>query len=190
VASRAVPDVAQGARTFPLIVELAPDERLAPGMTLTAQLPTGGLREALTVHRDAVLRNEVGAYVYVATPGGDDAGGAYQASFAPVELLFYSGQRAAVRSPALQPGALVVIEGNERLYPSAPVIPQEGPSKQAGPTPEPARESPPGSGQARSGPGSQPAGEEQPRAPRDGAAPEGAPAVDQGEGGGQGGGAR
>jgi hypothetical protein len=88
VASRAVPDVAQGARTFPLIVELAPDERLAPGMTLTAQLPTGGLREALTVHRDAVLRNEVGAYVYVATPGGDDAGGAYQASFAPVELLF------------------------------------------------------------------------------------------------------
>jgi hypothetical protein len=181
--------VAQGARTFPLIAELAPDQRLAPGMTLTAQLPTGGLREALTVHRDAVLRNEVGAYVYVATPGGDDAGGAYQASFAPVAVLFYSGQRAAVRSPALQPGALVVIAGNERLYPSAPVIPQEGPSKQAGPTPESPPESPPGSPPGSSG--SQPAGEDRPRAPRDGAAPEGAPEVDgQDEIGGQGGSAR
>jgi hypothetical protein len=38
---------------------------------------------------------------------------------APVVRLFKTGGRVAVRSPVLQPGMLVVIEGNERLYPTA-----------------------------------------------------------------------
>ena len=118
---RVLPEVTAGARTFTLVAALEADPSLAPGMTLTAQLPTGGLREALTVHRDAVLRNEVGAYVYMAVPGGE--GAPHQAVFAPVELLFFTGERAAVRSPVLQPGALVVTEGNERLYPTAPITP-------------------------------------------------------------------
>ena len=124
VAARAVPDVAAGARTFPLVAELAPDPALAAGMTLTADLPTGSEREALTVHRDAILRNEVGAYVYLAVPGPD--GGGHVALFAPVEVLFLSGERAVVASPMLQPGALAVVEGNERLYPTAPVALQQG----------------------------------------------------------------
>lgn len=124
VAARAVPDVAAGARTFPLVVELAPDPALAPGLTLTADLPTGGEREALTVHRDAILRNEVGAYVYLAVPGPDGAG--HVATFAPVEVLFLSGDRAVVSSPMLQPGALAVVEGNERLFPTQPVVLQQG----------------------------------------------------------------
>jgi multidrug efflux pump subunit AcrA (membrane-fusion protein) len=43
----------------------------------------------------------------------------------PVEVLFYTGERVAVRAGRLEPGELVVVEGNERLYPSAPVAPIE-----------------------------------------------------------------
>jgi len=119
---RILPDVAAQGRTFPLIAGLPADPAIAPGMSVTASVPTGARAEYLTVGRDAILRGDTGAYVYVAKPTAPDA--PHTAVFVPVEVLFRNGDRAAVRAPGLAPNDLVVVEGNERLFPSAPLLPQ------------------------------------------------------------------
>lgn len=107
-----VPEADSLSRLFPIRIRLDdPEGRLRPGMSLTAVVPTGETGPAMTISEDAILRNAAGEYVYY------DAGGTAQV--APVVRLFKTGGRVAVRSQVLQPGMLVVIEGNERLYPAA-----------------------------------------------------------------------
>ncbi len=104
--------VAQGdrlARTFPVRVRLKnPGERLRPGMSALGLAPTGAPMEALTAHKDALMRNDAGSFVWF------DAGGTAQV--APVEMLFAVGDRVVVRSPILKSGMRVLIEGNERVF--------------------------------------------------------------------------
>lgn len=119
---RVVRDVARTSRTF-RIVGAASDLSLAPGMSVTAEVPTGALADRLTVSRDALLRNAAGPYVYVVIPGAEDQ----PPSAAPVQVdvLFHLGERVAVRDGRLTAGARVVVEGNERLFPMAPIQPIE-----------------------------------------------------------------
>ncbi len=133
---RIIPQVDRRSRSFTVVVRF-PDHggRLTPGMSLSAWVPTGGRFDALTVSNDAVLRNDVGAYVYVARGGG--SGTPDQATPANVRVRFPVDDRIVVESAALQPGDLVVVEGNERLFPGAPVIPQQ---RAAGAVDEPVRE--------------------------------------------------
>jgi RND family efflux transporter MFP subunit len=108
------------ARTFNVYRRLA-DEKgiLAPGMSVTGWVPTGARDDYLTVPRNALLRNQVGFYVYVARPS---PGGPHLATPTPVSVEFETGDRAAVRG-GLAPGDLVVVEGNERLFPMMPITP-------------------------------------------------------------------
>ncbi|MGP1345932.1 MAG: efflux RND transporter periplasmic adaptor subunit [Phycisphaerales bacterium] len=102
------------ARTFPLRVRLPnPDGALKPGMSIRAQIPTGQTIEAMTISKDAIMRNDAGAFVYF------DAGGV--AGVAPVEPMFATGGRVVVRSPALREGMRIVVEGNERMFPGQPI---------------------------------------------------------------------
>ncbi|MHC4108797.1 MAG: efflux RND transporter periplasmic adaptor subunit, partial [Planctomycetota bacterium] len=100
---------------------------LAPGMSVTAWVPTGRAGDQLTVAKDAVLRNEAGPYVYVARGGGGEAvgspGAAANAVPVRVRALFPVADRMVVESPDLRAGDLVIVEGNERLFPMMPVIP-------------------------------------------------------------------
>lgn len=121
---RVVPQIASTGRTFPLIADLDDSTGLAPGMSVIAEVPTGERAMQLTVSRDGILRGPTGSFVYVAQPPAEE-GAPHSASIAPVEVLFYLGDRAVVRSRAVRPGAMVVVEGNERLYPTAPVAPME-----------------------------------------------------------------
>jgi len=136
---RAIPQVDPRARTFSLIARL-PNEKgvLAPGMSVTAMVPTGDNAERLTVSRDAVMRGPTGAYVYVARQTVPDA--PPSAIPADVEVLFGFQDRFVVKSMDLAPGDLVITEGNERLFPTAPVIPQVTPpvetTASAGATPQ------------------------------------------------------
>lgn len=119
VTPRALPLVDQSARSFPAIVQVDNDGNdLAPGMSVTAWIPTGTQRQHLTIDRDAVLQNQTGLFVYAAfgEPGAP-------ASAVPVniEVLFETGERVAVRAANLPPGAPVIVEGNERLFPGAAV---------------------------------------------------------------------
>jgi RND family efflux transporter MFP subunit len=121
VAWRTVQLVDPAARTFAIVARMPEGAALAPGMSLSAWVPTGAEAEQLTVGADALLRNDAGTFLYVAAPAGDGAGSV--ATPVQVEVRFRVGERAVVTSPRLAAGALAIVEGNERLYPMAPVQP-------------------------------------------------------------------
>lgn len=114
-----VPDADPRSRLFPVRIVLKnPDERFRPGMSVMGLTPTGVTEATLTVHKDAMLRDDAGEFVYFAAPMGE---GAYQAVPARVTRLFAAGERVAIRAGALPPGAMVVVEGNERMFPTQPL---------------------------------------------------------------------
>ncbi len=109
-----VPEGDRLSRLFPVRLEIDnSDERMSPGMSVVAMMPTRVRAETTTVHKDAILRNDAGEYVYF------DAGG--QAMIAPIERLFAVGDRVAIRPGMVQPGMDLVVEGNERLFPTQPL---------------------------------------------------------------------
>ncbi|MCA8962359.1 MAG: efflux RND transporter periplasmic adaptor subunit [Planctomycetes bacterium] len=118
---RFVPQVDSSARNFPLIIDVEDPAQIAPGMSVTATVPTGEKMEALTVHRNAILRNDLGAYVFIAQTTEP---GKTMAMQVPVRELFAVADRVVVEGP-LEPDTLVVVEGNERLYPTQPLIPEQ-----------------------------------------------------------------
>lgn len=118
---RVIPLVDQRARTFSLVVSVANDAGdIAPGVAVTGSVPTGEIVERLTIDRDAILRNENGPYVYVLRGGGTGAPATAQIT-AITPLFDYQG-RQVIEFGALSVGDMIVVEGNERLYPTAPVV--------------------------------------------------------------------
>ncbi|MDE0391602.1 MAG: efflux RND transporter periplasmic adaptor subunit [Rhodospirillales bacterium] len=81
---------------------------LAINQSATVMVPTGAGREVLTVHKDAIVRNQGQAFVYVASDG--------TAQIRPVQLGAAVGGRFEVLG-GLGPGEPVVVRGNERLRP-------------------------------------------------------------------------
>jgi RND family efflux transporter MFP subunit len=126
---RVIPLVDPKARSFTVVAALDnPGGKLTPGMSVTAWLPTGQLTEQLTVSKDAVLRNEAGSYVYVARGGaGEGAEGSASAVAVSIQVLFPVGDRMVVTSRDMKAGDNVVVEGNERLFPSMPITPRVRP---------------------------------------------------------------
>lgn len=123
--TRSVPKVDEKSRMFALIARLDNSEgRLAPGMSIRGWVPTGQSADHLTISKNAILRNDIGPYVYVVRSSGGDA--PPQAMPVNVNVLFSLMERVVIRSPAIAPGDLLVVEGNERLFPTAPVIPITG----------------------------------------------------------------
>ena len=84
------------------------EKALAANQSATVYLPAGRARDAVTVHKDAILRMGGQTMVYVAQDG--------QAMIRPVQLGEAIGIRLEVLS-GLAPGESVVIRGNERLQP-------------------------------------------------------------------------
>lgn len=112
--SAIVPNADRLSRLFPVRVRLQnEDGRLRPGMSIVGLAPTGARQEMLTVHKDALLRDDAGAFVYF------NGGGV--AAVARVRVLFATGDRLVVESATLPADVGVVIEGNERLFPGQPL---------------------------------------------------------------------
>ncbi len=123
---RLIPWVDSSVRNFALVAKLSVgDTPLLAGMSIAAAVPTGTEATHLTVNPDAILRSEIGPYLFVARSAGPS--GPAQAMPATVEVLFTQGGRVAVRSAALREGDAVIIEGNEQLFPGMPVAPSEVP---------------------------------------------------------------
>lgn len=119
LSTRIVPQVDPRARTFYLVAELEGlKNRLVPGMSVTAWVPTGTLGNRMTLSKDAVLRDGVGFYVFKAAR---NTNGQYQAQRIPVRILFETSQRMIVSSTNLAKGDFVVVEGNERLLPQTAI---------------------------------------------------------------------
>ncbi len=113
---RIVPDANAMARTFPVLIRMDnPEGRIKPGMSAEAQLPTGDRIRAMLVPRDAVQVTPTGMMAYA------NRGGA--ATPVPLSVRFTLGDQFVVDAP-LEPVDQVVVEGNERLHPGAPIAPQ------------------------------------------------------------------
>jgi RND family efflux transporter MFP subunit len=118
--SSVIPSADPLSRLFPVRVRLenkagngAAAGPLRPGMTVVGLVPTGEPKQALTISKDAVLRNESGSFVYF------DSGGV--SAIAPVRVEYAVGNRVVIQSPVLKPGMQVVVEGNERMFPGQPL---------------------------------------------------------------------
>ncbi len=116
---RLVRDVDPDARTLSLIIpiEAREDDFLAPGMSVVAWIPTGREGEYLLIPRDALLQNAAGFFVYVVTEGEMGT----TAVARQVDIVFETNGAVAIHPGRLQPNDRVIVEGNERLHPSAPV---------------------------------------------------------------------
>ncbi|WP_158261031.1 MULTISPECIES: efflux RND transporter periplasmic adaptor subunit [Pirellulaceae] len=123
--AKRVHEVHPRTRTFQYVLTLdAQDAILAPGMSVEAWLPTGPAEPSLTVPKDAIIRSTGMAYVFKAVT----AEGQTTAVRTSVTVKFETGSLAVVESQQLAAGDLVVIEGNERLFPGTPIAVSEEPA--------------------------------------------------------------
>lgn len=136
--ARSVPRVDPGTRTFPLVASIAGEAaaKLSPGMSASGWIPVGARTSTLMVPKDALVYRPAG--VAVMTVGGRDEGGAAMAGVAlmvPIKILFETRREVAVEMSegGLAPGAAVIVEGNERLFPGTPVSARFAPLAADGP---------------------------------------------------------
>jgi RND family efflux transporter MFP subunit len=100
------------ARTFPVRVEIPNDGALRAGMTASSKFALGTPRKALLVSKDALILEGGRSFVFVVTDGA--------AQKKPVETgAEQDGKVEVLRG--LAAGEKVVVRGNERLQPGAPV---------------------------------------------------------------------
>ncbi len=119
VSARIMPNIDPRVRTFVLIALLEPKEEfLAAGMSVTAFVPTGKTGPKKLVSKDALIRDPTGFYVFKAHKG---LKGEFMALPIGVKVLFETETQVAIESSELAEGDLVVVEGNERLRPMAPL---------------------------------------------------------------------
>lgn len=123
--SRIIPSGNLKTRTFPLYLNLPPNNGLLPGFDLEIMLPTGKAKRVLLAPRAAIVRKTEKTYVV----GIDEN----KAQIIPVSISGYDGDYAIISTlkHLLKEGQPVVIRGNERLRPGQPVtiIPAAGEQK-------------------------------------------------------------
>lgn len=118
-----VPQGSEGARTFPVWLELR-NERgmIAPGMSARVTLPTDqNLSPVLFVPSDALVRRADGSTLIWVVREDTANPGALIASAIPVQVSGTQGERSQVEGPGLSVGDRVVVRGNEGLRPSQQV---------------------------------------------------------------------
>ena len=92
-------------------------------MSVRGWAPTDERGPALLLPKNALLRNNVGFYVYVVRDAGPDAPPIVTPQ--PEDILYPEREHFVIQRGGLNVGDRVVTEGNERLYPTAPVQPIE-----------------------------------------------------------------
>jgi len=111
--SAVIPRADDASRTFPVRIEISnPEGRIKPGMLGRATLPTGELRKAVLVPKDALVFTATGTAVYTVVD--------QKAQFIPVRVGAEHGSHIEADGD-LKPGSDVVVRGNERLRPGQPV---------------------------------------------------------------------
>lgn len=117
--SRIVPDADPQANTFPVEIDIENADGLCrAGMFIRAMVPAGPKAKRMLVRKDAVITRGPTSMVYVARK----AEKGYMAEVAPVTIVAEVMESVAVESPALRPGDLAIVRGNESLRGPGPVI--------------------------------------------------------------------
>lgn len=120
------PNASQETHTYPVIIEVDNSQgKLGGGMLVRVTLSLNEEFQSLAVSKDAIVRQGNQTLVYTINEG--------KAAPIPVEIKSTSGEMLAVESNMLKAGMPVVVRGNERIYPGAPVTtgeePQQAPVK-------------------------------------------------------------
>ncbi len=117
-----IPDVEGRSRRFTLIAHIPdPENSLTPGSSVEARVPIGRPEKRLIVPSDAVLKSFSGDHVFIPEENGQ---GPPMAKRVLVEVLFERSGEAILAAGSLRPGDLVIVEGNERLFPNTPLDPR------------------------------------------------------------------
>ncbi len=121
-----IPQADTRSRTFPIKIlmknEIGDDGPVVKaGMFARVELPTGSMQTAMMVPKDALVLGGPKPVVFIVSESTNDAGQAVTtATPIPVDLGVATTNLIQV-SGDLQPGAQVVVEGNERLRSGQPV---------------------------------------------------------------------
>jgi len=123
-----VPRADLQSRSFPVKIRLdnvhtdgTQDVLLKAGMLAKATLPVGEPHPARLVHKDAlVLGGQSPTVVVVRMPEDDPDAKVGTVKLVPVSLGIARGSMIEIKGP-VEPGSLVVVQGNERLRPGAKV---------------------------------------------------------------------
>jgi RND family efflux transporter MFP subunit len=100
-------------RVFPIKVRIQNSISLIEGMEARVDLPVGKSKQALIVHRDAVITKFGSSVVFAIIES--------KAKMIQVKITGFSGLTVGVESGELTEGMNVVIKGNERLMDGQPV---------------------------------------------------------------------
>ncbi len=119
-----VPAVDPQSRLFPVRIAVPNDRMLLqPGMSVTAMIPTGAREEMLTISKDAIMRDDAGEFVYMAVPNEQpDAPFKEIAMPARITKQFVIGDRVVIGPGRIRSGDRIIVEGNERMFPTQPLI--------------------------------------------------------------------
>jgi membrane fusion protein (multidrug efflux system) len=120
-----VPAVDPMSRLFPVRIAVPNDRNiLQPGMSVTAMIPTGAKQEMLTISKDAILRDDAGEFVFMAVPNEQQPDSPFKEIAVPVRITrqFAIGDRVAIMPGGMPPGARLIVEGNERMFPTQPIV--------------------------------------------------------------------
>ncbi len=125
VVQQIIPQGDSRSRTFPVQVRVKNEivdgtARIKAGMLARAKLPIGPLQTANLVPKDALVFRGENTSLLAITPDENDPNKGVVRPV-PVELGVSQGQEIQVTGN-VQPGELVVVEGNERLRPGQTVI--------------------------------------------------------------------
>lgn len=114
-----IPEINSRSRTYFLTALIKDNQsKLISGQSVQAYIPIGPKKDYLIVPTDAVTKDIGGNFVYKVIPGEN---GASMVLAVNVNILFLEGTSYFIESPSLKADDQVVIEGNERLRPMAPV---------------------------------------------------------------------
>lgn len=94
-------------------IAIPPMPLVAENMSATVFVPTGPKRKLSILTRASLVKHQGKDFVYTIKDG--------KASILPVNIVAYMGEKIGVDNPYIQPGMMVVTEGNERLRPDQPV---------------------------------------------------------------------
>ncbi|MDQ8190427.1 efflux RND transporter periplasmic adaptor subunit [Roseibacillus persicicus] len=117
---RTVPEANNATRVMTVIADIAdPENVLLPGLSVTANLPVTDDSQRLAVPSDALVTTYAGRAIYRANTRENNLPIAEQL---PVTFLFQQDGLAFIECEGLEPGDLVVTDGNERLRSGASLM--------------------------------------------------------------------
>lgn len=122
---RIVPEADTMNRGITVIADIAdPENRLVPGLSVAAELPVTDDIPRLMVPSDAVVTTYAGEAVFRANAAASPSELPI-AERLPVQVLFQQGGQIFIASEELREGDLIVVKGNERLFPGTQLLIEE-----------------------------------------------------------------